>query len=266
MTPVNYREILRGITPPVIINLRRSLKRRVLPRWYQVEQGILKGQWLFVSLSDGWARTMLRGTYEVQMVTALASRVKPGWICFDIGAHIGYYSLLMSKLSGLQGQVHAFEPFPYTVDYLHRHLERNNLTSIHVHPIAIADANGSATIQGISSVGKNVLAFLKGVRVLSSSTGESAVPQTVDQRRIDDLVEQQLVPTPHVIKVDVEGAELPVLLGARRTLQRAKPVVVVELHTAANAVECVAFLQGVGYQVRLLDSIADDRCQILAEP
>ncbi len=265
----DFRTIARKAVPPALLDLRHFLaaQRRQPQQWHQIRDGVLEGQWLFVTLSDKWAKEMLNGTYEPLIVAAVVSRVKQGWVCYDVGAHVGYYTLLLAKLAGLNGDIYAFEPLPFNLDCLNLHVDRNHVAgSIHVHPVAISDAAGVGILQGIQSLRKSSKAFLEGVRVLSSSSSESTVGHRVEKRRIDDLVAIHRLPAPHFVKLDVEGAELDVLHGARETIRNAKPVILAELHTAATTGECVALLKDDRYEVRVLNAAEDDRCHIIAEP
>src|SRR3989304_1504431 len=108
---------------------RRVKSARPHPEsWHQVQGGILAGTWLHLSPSR--MGQMLRGTYEQALVSAVVPLIRPGWICFDVGAHFGYYALLLAALVGEQGTVHAFEPVPYNVRLLELHVAKNQKGSV----------------------------------------------------------------------------------------------------------------------------------------
>src|SRR3989304_1548372 len=106
------------LLPPLVAHLLRppSTRRHAPESWDQVEGGILAGTWLHLSPSR--MGQMLRGTYEQALVSAVVPLIRPGWICFDMGAHFGYYALPLAALVGEQGAGHAFEPAPYNVRLL----------------------------------------------------------------------------------------------------------------------------------------------------
>ncbi len=79
------------------------------------------------------------GTYERDRQQQLTELLKPGDCFLDIGANVGFYSVLASRIVGATGQVHSFEPFPRNVDYLQKHIELNRLTNVTVHPLALSD-------------------------------------------------------------------------------------------------------------------------------
>jgi FkbM family methyltransferase len=256
------KDIAKKLLPPIVADAIRKAKNtpskaQLEPRWLTVEKGQLKGCSLYLNTFVGaWPLRMLRGEWEVETMKAIEAKVKPGWICFDVGGHIGYLTLFMATLTGEGGKVHAFEPLPYNVERIQRHVERNEKTAIvHVHPIALSNSNGSAVLHGSGLLPESCGAHLSGVRTPPS--GESLYERfsdfIVEQRRIDDLVERNEVQPPNLIKIDVEGAEAEVLKGAMSTLQKTKPVLIVELHNTANAVECMNILLTTGYRVEMLE-------------
>ena len=253
--------------PPVLADLLRPFAGdRHLPQaWHQVESGVLKGTWLYLSPSR--MGRMLRGSYEAGLVSAITSIVQPGWICLDVGAHFGYHSLLLAALVGARGQVHAFEPAPFNVRMLTLHVERNQQHGVvHVHPIALSDANGTAILRASNSPESSGLGFLAGAHVLSRPIMRQFTTLEVEQRRLDDLVAAGTIPRPHFLKIDVEGAEVACLRGAMTTLRTARPVVAAELHTAASAAESAGLLTDLGYHLSVLEDREAARCLVLARP
>jgi FkbM family methyltransferase len=119
----------------------------------------------------------------------------------DIGSNIGVYALIVGKHSA--GQVHAFEPHPFTFELLQANVRRNYLANVHCYGVALSEQNGSVGFedQPGSTVNK-VMASENGAR-------QSIVVETM---RGDHFCQQQSV-TPEVLKIDVEGHELPVLRG-----------------------------------------------------
>ena len=275
MNLVYPRMVAKKLLPPFIADgvrflVERVSRKQVAPEWQQVEAGILQGSWLLIHSADGFARRMLDGTYEAPFADAIISKVQPGWVCFDVGAHFGYYSLLLAQLTGPRGEVHAFEPLPYNIDFVRHHIKRNQQADvIHLHSFALADTNGTTILRASNTIEYSCMAVLQNARRLNSDWHQQVFAQfteySVEQQSIDSLVEQQRVPLPQLIKVDVEGADLAVFRGAQETMRQAKPIIVAELHTAANAVECTSLLKDLGYQVRLLEDARADWCQILAE-
>jgi FkbM family methyltransferase len=166
---------------------------------------------------------------------------------YDVGANCGWFAVRAARAGRA---VRAFEPVPATAEYAERNLGRIAGADVRVVRAAVADAPGSATIHLYSSSGNNSL----HERTLPPGhplrrTGDIEVSVV----RLDDLVGNEGFPAPALIKIDVEGAELAVLRGARETLARHRPVMVMEWaeSTSRDAgharAAIVAELRGVGY-------------------
>jgi FkbM family methyltransferase len=160
-------------------------------------------------------------TWNLDEYRAFRSVVAPGAVVLDVGASVGSYSMLFGQWAGRQGRVYAFEPAPEIRAVLERHVTLNALDGI-VVPVAAAasDANGRSTF---------VTPGPHGISRLAAG-GESS-PLTVDTITIDEFCRREAV-KPDLIKIDVEGAELAVLRGARDTLRACRPdvAIFVELH------------------------------------
>ncbi len=169
-------------------------KGAVLP----VLQGKLRGaKWIAGSSNHGcWL-----GSYEYEKQQLISRMIKPKTVAFDIGAHVGFYTLLFSKLVGSEGKVVAFEPFPPNLHYLRRHITLNHLSNVEVFQAAVSDATG-------------ITSFVQGP---SSSMGQIADRGDfeVKQVSIDELIDEGKLPAPNYMKIDIEGAEYKALLGLK---------------------------------------------------
>ena len=144
---------------------------------------------------------------------AFREAVRPGMTVFDVGANVGAYSLLFGQWVGSTGAVFAFEPSPAIRDGLRRHIQLNALEgSVRAVPAAVGAAPAQARFVIESTAGEGRLA---GDRDSGAPTID--VPVTT----IDEFCASEKL-TPNVIKVDVEGAELEVLRGARATIHRTR--------------------------------------------
>jgi len=177
------------------------------------------------------------GRFEPAAMTLFASLVHDGATVFDVGAHVGYYSLLASRLVGAQGHVVAFEPLPRNLGYLRRHVALNAATNVRVIGAAVADVPGRATFEEGASGAEGMLG--------PGGTLDVEVV-TLDSVAYDAAG----VAPPSVLKIDVEGAEQRVLLGAERILTEAKPDILLSTHGRENYVGCQVILARHGYQVR----------------
>lgn len=140
---------------------------------------------------------------------------------FDIGAHIGLVSLPLSQV--VSGRIYAFEPAVANKIHLMHHLEYNNISNVEVHSCLV----GSETKQNVEffeqhqATGMNSRVVKKDHHLYHQTTRE--------QIRLDDFCSQYDV-VPEVIKIDVEGAEYDVLLGAINLLKKYSPIVYLSVH------------------------------------
>jgi FkbM family methyltransferase len=195
----------------------------------RVVQGPLRGKrWIAGSFNHGcWL-----GSYELAKQRKVLELVRPGMVCWDVGAHVGFYTLLFAELVGPLGKVCAFEPLPLNVDLLRRHVEMNGYGNVRIFPCALADFDGEASFDPGPNPSMGSIA----------ASGSLRVPCA----RADSLLAGGEVEAPDVIKIDVEGAEAALLRGASRTLER-HPVILVATHDAQAHRECLDLLTAAGY-------------------
>lgn len=273
------REIVRRLLPPIVLDAARAARlalRRdggTAAAWRRVGGGVLAGHELRLPTGEAWADAMAVGTYEPVFAAIVAETVRAGDVCYDLGAHIGYYSLLMAVRAGPDGAVHAFEPYAPNAERLREHAARNvrpgERASIHLHACAVADRTGEGVLAGAGEGDAvSTLAHLEGARGVLHAAWRArfdAFPrQPVPVWHLDDWRAHTGAPPPDLLKIDVEGSELAVLRGARETLTAARPVVLAELHNAGLAAECGAFLGALGYGVEVVACETGGDCIIRA--
>lgn len=173
-----------------------------------------------------------------------AQMISPGDVVFDIGANVGTYSLLASRLCGSDGKVFAFEPVPVNLKYLRDHVELNRLENTIVLPYAVSDSDEPARFEPTSD------------RVTSKFSETGSI--VVECRRLDRLVKEGEVPAPDCIKLDVEGAEAAALTGALETLRTKKPIVFLSTHGAKPEADCRAIFEALGYRMTPLEGVPNE--------
>lgn len=225
---------------------------RLLPDGVQVPilQGPIHGKrWITGSSNHGcWL-----GTYELQKARRLVAQVRSGMTCFDIGANVGYYTLLLSALAGHTGKVLSFEPLPANLELLRRHASINHCSNVQIFDLALSDFNGSAAFEVRDNRSTGRL----------SELGRLTVPCAT----LDRLFKDCSISKPDVIKIDVEGAEFAVISGARRILEIARPVIFLATHGPDVHASCCCFLRDMGYELEALDGrIVEDSTELLAIP
>jgi FkbM family methyltransferase len=182
------------------------------------------------------------GMLETSVQEAMLRHLGTGGVLYDVGANLGFFSLLGARLAGPEGHVYAFEPAPENVLALRRHIGLNRVENVSVLEQAAAAESGRGRLQLVDD------------RSWSKLEGYGEHPGTervvdVELVAIDAL---DLRP-PTVVKIDVEGSELAVLEGMTATLERHQPAVICEVHGTHEAF--AAFMRDRGYRVVNLEGV-----------
>jgi FkbM family methyltransferase len=212
--------------------LRLIPPRAIVP----ILQGPLRGKkWIVGSGNHGY----WLGSYELGKRSLFVKMIPPGGVCFDLGANVGYYTLLLSVLAGPRGRVFAFEPLPRNLEYLRRHLALNRTLNATVIEAAVADRSGTVRFEEDASTSKG--------RIGSQGTLE------VQAIALDEWIDAGKIPQPSLLKIDIEGAELSALQGARKALARTHPVIFLSTHSGKVHTDCLSFLDSLDYHVVPID-------------
>ena len=211
----------------------------------------LRGYWWLPS-SRGKVLRVLRGTYEPEQTAHFVRWIRPGATVIDIGAHVGYYTLLASMLAGKTGSVWAFEPEPTNAAFLRQHMYLNHCSNVHVEEVAVSNSSGRAR-------------FVCGK---GSGTGhlDGSGDMEVRTVRLADFCSARGI-RPSALKIDVEGAETEVLEGARELIRSSRPVIFLSTHGPALHRQCLSWLRDDGYSLHpILGGDIDGATEILALP
>jgi len=195
-------------------------------------QGRLRGKlWIAGSSNNGcWL-----GSYEYEKRLMFEKNIKKGEIMFDIGANVGFYTLLASILVGEGGKVFAFEPVPRNLQYLHKHMQMNRIGNVSVFEEAISDSAGVVSFEEDSYHSLGHFSQKGSLKVKTVS--------------LDELVLQGRVPVPDCVKIDVEGAEMLVLSGGKELFTKKKPLIFLATHGQDLHDECCRLLKTWGYRI-----------------
>ncbi len=164
------------------------------------------------------------------VLRALESVVGPDSVCLDVGANIGLYCLGLSQLAP-DGRVYAFEPSPGALQWLRRNLEANDVTNVEVVEAAVSDRVGTVGFHDVPFFTAGSFTADESSHLASEAVGSTLVE--VPCTTLDAFVESSGVERVDVIKIDVEGAELSVLEGAKGILDQHRPTVVMEFNSFA---------------------------------
>lgn len=178
------------------------------------------------SLKERMFRQMyFHGSYEPEITHLIQKLAAPGQVWFDIGANIGYYTILLSTSVGPTGQVVAFEPNPSAADFLDRSIALNKRNNVHLFRNAVSDSSEEDVVlhvpHGCDVEGGSGRASLIRQRDVAAS---SSVP--IKTISIDGLLRRGQRP-PEFVKIDVEGYEERVLAGMRETLASVPPKLII---------------------------------------
>ena len=191
------------------------------------------------------------GFYEPNELSFLEKTLRPGMVFLDIGANAGLYTLFASSLVGPQGTVVSLEPSRREFQRLCENLRLNQSGNVRALPLAASDvlAKLELLVAENSHCGHNTLGSFAYENVAAEAR------QPVSTTTLDTLVKEQHLARVDVIKIDVEGHEWFVLQGARDTLARFRPVLLLEVCEPALArqgcsgVQIRAFLAEQGYEL-----------------
>jgi FkbM family methyltransferase len=217
---------------------------------------IAPGVRLFLDLSDHViGLNILRGSYERDEAAFARRTLRPGDVAIDVGAHVGFFTMLMASAVDANGRVYAFEPFDKNADLLERSIVENRFESrVTFRRAAVGAAAGYARlmfpVETLNTGGAYLLR--DGVARLAGHL-EKEVPTVA----LDRLDIQRPV---RFIKMDVEGAEPQVVRGAERMLREDRPTILSELHpvqlervSGVTAAQFLAQLRAFGYRAQKID-------------
>ena len=199
----------------------------------------------------GYRDLYLRGLMEELETRAWRSVLRRGDRVFDGGANWGYYTLLASKLVGAEGQVFAFEPVPATAAALRRNVDASGCRNVRVIEAGLAASAGSVTLNLFAEDPTGLQTSVSRQEALTVVASVQCETLSLDEFGVEHA-------RPTLVKLDVEGCELPALQGAAHLLRsEAAPIITFEWNetTAKGAgyhpQAIVAFLAGFGYECYL---------------
>ncbi len=173
--------------------------------------------------------------------------LNPGSVVIDVGANIGYYTLLAAGKVGPTGKVHSVECSPDTLAVLRENVRKNNITNAEIYPVAASDKRGDLTLN-VSAIGLSLFSLHSNWPAMSRTNGTVRVPAMP----MDELVHSPV----DVVKIDAEGADLEVLKGMSKLLSENKNIsVIVEwappllADAGKDPLELPRWLQDAGFKI-----------------
>jgi len=171
----------------------------------------------------GW-HVAFFGTYEPEVRKIFRAVLPANGAAVDIGANVGWHTLLMASLVGDGGRVLAVEPNPSVRARLQENLSLNGFSHVEVSPYAIMDSDGVVTFHSPEAAD---MASGAGHVITAAAEGDPGAAR-IEARRLDSLVPSMGLERLDLIKIDIEGFEWPALKGAEQTIARFRPHIVFE--------------------------------------
>lgn len=193
------------------------------------------------------------GCWEPQVTAAVRDLVRPGMNVIDVGADVGYYTLLFAALAA-PGTVVAFEPIPACRQMCQGNLTRNGIQNVRLLEFALGNEERTAVLRDPLNTSR--------IDLGAQSASESDLEVRI--HRFDDLGAEFLPGKVDFVKIDVEGAEHEVLRGMEATIRRHRPVLLIEVHGTmlpqfgSSKSMLAGYLASMGYSWRLLDGDSFD--------
>ena len=210
-----------------------------------IKRGAAKG--LLFNAGESRNLGYLLGTYEPEVQKLYSALVKPGMVVYDVGANVGFLSMLGAWLAGPTGHVFCFEPLPSNADAIRHNIQLNAFENVTVIPFALGDKQQTVEFLVSADVGWGKVAGLPG-----NEPQEIVNRIQVRADTLDNVVAEANLRPPDIIKIDIEGAEVGMIEGAKQTLLRSRPTLFIELHGTNREVD--RLLTGANYQSYVLGS------------
>jgi FkbM family methyltransferase len=218
---------------------------RLRSRDLEIQDGLGKG---LRFNAGGSAAGYLLGTWQPSMQVALGNLIRDGETFYDVGANVGFFTVIGARLAGPAGKVVCFEPVPDNFRQIRHNAMLNNFTNIEVVETALGSADAELPFWTSAEPTWGKLAA-------TATAPDKLIGEIkVAVKRLDSILGDADLRSPQVIKIDVEGAEVDVLSGALETLQAYRPRLLIELH-GTNA-EVAKFLSELDYKAVALGECA----------
>ena len=218
---------------------------------------------------DPVMRAMYFGAYQMPIASFLKKHLKKGDIFIDVGANIGYISVYAMGLIGQTGQVHAFEPVPQYFEKLNNVQKNNPDYRLYINRVALGECEGTSRIDvtNVSNIGWNTM--------VPGFMSEQTIKENIEisVTTLDNYLFANGIDRVHLVKIDVEGFEFPVIKGFQKYLQTAEelPILLVEVAPAAydklntSINKFANFMNDLGYVALTLDLKYEVQVAVLKE-
>jgi FkbM family methyltransferase len=207
---------------------------------------------LFLDPDDYVHCMMFYDRYGQELLSVFRTYVRPGDVVIDVGAHIGYFSLVLGSLVGPTGHVYSFEPDPRALKFLNESVSASGMDWLSVLPIALAAGSGSLDFYLATGLGSSTAVRCDHVNVAQRTV---VLKESLDRLLRDGTVSGAV----RLVKIDIEGFEVEAIRGMVKLLRSSRPVMVVEVNdqmlnaqgeSASNLFE---LLRSLDYKIEALE-------------
>lgn len=229
----------------------RKRPLRKLIRWFAcrwpipVKAKISSGREMYVDLRSPIGRAIyMKGEFDPNVFEPFRAVLRPGDTFIDVGANVGYYSMLALDIVLASGRVHVFEVDERALRCLRKTKQSEHLDNLTIHAAAVGDRDGTAHFFQEKDSGHSHLT-------------EACAGRQVKIMTLDSWSTEAKPMNISAIKVDIEGAEILALRGARRLIEQHRPVVVCEVWNGESIHSCPVadFLHELGYTTEALADV-----------
>jgi FkbM family methyltransferase len=234
---------------PVLGDCLSWVSRKLVPSdtrvWVKIQHGTAQGLWVCVNPRTG--QDVQQGAGEQPVQQALVENLHAGQTFYDLGANIGFFSLMAARLVGPTGRVVSFEADPEIAARLRENLAYNKFEHAIVEQKAVWSEPGRicfARVDPATSPDRGL-----GHVQADGTAGTNSI--SVEAVSLDQYIDSHALPD--FVKCDVEGAEVQVFQGAERLLREKRPSLLVEMHSKENHAQLKRKFEQLGYTCSELD-------------
>lgn len=251
-----------GVSPQFTRKLIGAIYKRLIfdseTQTVTIQTGLLAGLRIFGPFNE-YSFDLALGKYEPEVTAVIMEICRKDMTAFDIGANLGFHTLLFSKLVGKDGKVYAFEPMPETSKWLKETIKNNGIGNVSVHQVAISNKSGEGLMKSQDAVDRcATLSQEKGASCYTTGNSKSLAKKcecvTVLTITLDEFCICENIKGMDLIKIDVEGAEMVVLEGLENIkYHKVRPVLIIEIWGEEHLKRAPELLRQWGYDVKTLD-------------